>query len=157
MGKPTHVFRLSCFALCGLLALVIIADFAWPGKVMNKQIITLKKTRQDHNNASRNAHYSYKAITDTHEFWVAEDFARQNREEERIEYAVSHIFTEINWYRLPGLTQKSYYSLRVAAGLILPLLSILSIVIALFYKGNIDIPVFVLQALLLADLIFLWQ
>jgi len=153
--KTNIKLRLSLYAASTLVALIIIVDFVLPGRIINDEIINVQKTRQQYYNAARNYHYSYKVITSKHEFSVAEGFAESEWRDKKIEYSVSRVFKEVNWYRLLTSGSKSFYSLRIISGIILPLLTTMSILMAYRYKRNIDILVFVLQILLIADLIFL--
>lgn len=143
------------YATFGLIALVIITDFLFPGRVFIDDITNVQSERQQYYNAAGNSHHSYKVITNTHEFPVEEEFADLDWENKKIEYSVSRIFKEINWYKLADSKNKSYYSLRVASGLMLPLLALISMAVAFSLKNNIDIIVFIFSVLLLADLIFL--
>ncbi|MCA6074994.1 hypothetical protein [Fulvivirga sedimenti] len=155
MNDHQHKLRLSLYTTFVLAALVILFDFILPGRVVNDEIIDVKRERQQYFNAARNYHYSYKVITSEHQFSVAENFAQLVQDHEKIEYSVSRIFKEVNWYRLLSSENNSFYSLRILSGLVLPLLTIISILVAYLYKKNIGILVFVLQVLLVADLIFL--
>ncbi|MFK7781468.1 hypothetical protein [Psychroserpens sp.] len=155
MNINQHNLRISLYAIFTFIALVILVDFTVPGRVINDEIITIKKERQDYYNAANNYHYSYKVITSEHEFLVTEDFANLEPVNKNIEYSISLIFKEINWYRLLSSENKSFYSLRIVSGLILPLLAIILIFVAFRYKKEIDILVFIIQVLLIADLIFL--
>jgi len=150
-----HKLRRSLYAAFTLAALVVLVDFASPGRIINDEIINVQRERQQYYNAARNYHYSYKVITSEHEFLVAEDFAELELVNEKIEYSVSRIFKEVNWYRLLSSENKSFHSLRIVSGLVLPLLIIISIFVAFRYKKKIGTLVFILQILLIADLIFL--
>ena len=155
MNRFQFTLRQALYGIFVLVALVIIIDFGLPGKVVNEAIIEVKRERQQYYNAAQNAHYSYKVITDTHQFFVEEDFATSIQAHEEIEYSVSRIFKEINWARILPSGSRAVYSLRILSGLLLPLLAIVSILVAYRFKKNIDTLVFVLQALLIADLIFI--
>jgi len=155
MQKNQHKLRLSLYAIFTLAALVILVDYVSPGSIINDEIITVQKERQQSYNAARNYHYSYKVITSEHEILVEEEFATQELENEKIEYAISPIFNQVNWYRLLSSEGKSSYSLRIASGLVLPLLTIILIFVAFRFKKKISTLVYIVQILLIADLIFL--
>ena len=155
MNKHQQKLRLSLHTIFALIALVIIADFVLPGRVINDGIINVKKDRQQYYNAARNQHYSYKVITSQHQFSVTKNFAKLAEGHEKIEYSVSRIFEEVNWYRFFPSEKRAFYSLRIISGIVLPLLVIISILVAYRYKKNIDILLFALKVLLIADLIFL--
>ena len=142
-------------AVFALVALVIMADLLLPGIVIHDEVIQVEGELQQYYNAASNHHYSYQVITNHHQFSVAEDFAQQVKQKDEIEYAVSPIFHEVNWYRVPSSPNKSVYSLRILSGLALPLLTIISMVLSFLYLKNINTLVFVLQVLLIADLVFL--
>ncbi len=150
-----HKLRLSLYAIFTLAALVILVDFVSPGRIINDKIINVQRERQQYYNAAKNYHYSYKVITSEHEFLVAEDFAKLELANKKIEYSVSRIFKEVNWYRLLSSENKSVYSLRIVSGLVLPLLTIISIFVVFRYKKEIGTLVLILQILLIADLILL--
>lgn len=150
-----HKLHFLLHATFVLAALVIIFDFVLPGRIINDEIIYIKKEQQQYYNAARNYHYSYKIITSEHQFSVTEDFAELAQNHEKIEYSVSYIFKEVNWYRLFSDENRDTFSLRIISGFVLPLLTIISILAAYRYKKNIGKLVFVLQTILIANLIFL--
>ena len=155
MNKNKQSLQKLLYILFGILALVMVIDFIIPGTVVNNEIITLKRDRQQYYNAAQNHHYTYKVITNSHEFYITEDAATLNQNNKKIQYAVSKIFKEVNWYQLQASQKTSYYSLRIISGLVLPVLFIITIAIVYRSKRNLDILVFVLHILLLANLIFL--
>lgn len=138
-----------------VIALVTIADFAIPGKVKTEHILNLHRNTEQYYNAAQNSHYSYKIITSEDEFSVESDFAKLDLENKIITYSVSRVFQEVNWYKLESTEDKQQHSLRLVSGLVLPLLALIAIVADYRFKRNIDILVFVLQVLLLGNLIFL--
>ncbi|WP_420602334.1 hypothetical protein [Flagellimonas sp.] len=155
MSSNQYKLRLVLHATFTLAAMVILVDFVAPGRIINDEIINVQRNRQQYYNAGGNHHYSYKVITSEHGFLVETDFAKLELTDKEIEYSVSPIFKEVNWYRLPTSRKKSFHSLRIASGLVLPLLLIISIVIAYRFKKNIGTLLFILQTLLIADLILL--
>ena len=155
MNDHQYKLRVILYAIFVLVALVIIVDFVLPGRIVNDEIINVKRERQQYYNAAANFHYSYKVMTSEHHFWVSEDFAQSVQDHEKIKYSVSPVFKEVNWYGLVSSENTSSYSLRIISGLVLPLLTMISIIIAYRYKKKIGTLVFVLQSLLIADLIFL--
>lgn len=138
-----------------LLALVIVLDFSLPGVTYTDKVIDIKKELQQYYNAGGNYHYSYRVFTSKHNFSIPKGFAQTVQRNQKIQYQVSLLFKEVNSYRLTTSERKSTYLLRILSGLVVPLLAI--VVLALGYKdkSNMSILVFVVQALLVADLIFL--
>ncbi len=138
-----------------LLSLVILIDFVWPGEVIHDEVLDVITEEQKYYNAAKNNHYSYRAITNKHEFWVSKEFSRSNWESEKIEYSVSILFKEVNWYQLRTSESKSFYSLRIVSGAVIPLLVLLVIFISFQFKKNLEVLTFVFYVLLFLDLVFL--
>lgn len=155
MNNHHNKLRLLLYAAFTLAALVIMLDFVLPGRIINDEIIKVERERQQYYNAARNFHYSHKVITNDHEFLISEDFAGLELVNENIEYSISQIFKEVNWYRLLSSENKSFHSLRIVSGLVLPLLTIIAIFVAFRFKKKMGTLVFILEILLIADLIFL--
>ena len=155
MSNQQHNWLNYLYTLFTVIALVIMADFIVPGKIITADIINIKKERQQYYNAAGNYHYSYKIITNEHQFSVEEAFAQSAKGQTKIEYSLSRIFHEVNSYSLPTAKNKSFYSLRIISGLALPIIALFSILMMLRYNKKIGVLVFVLQVLLIADLIFL--
>lgn len=155
MNKYQQKLRLLLYTVFAFIAIIIIVDFILPGRIINDKIINIKRERQQYNNAARNEHYSYKIITSEDQFSVTEDFAKLVKENEKIEYTVSPIFKEVNWYRLLSSENREFYSLRIMSGLVIPLLVMISIFVSYLSIKNINILLFVLKILLILDLIYL--
>jgi len=141
--------------LFALASLIILLDFMMPGNIMDDEIIKVKKELQRYYNAAQNHHYSYKVVTEGHQFLVTENFARTVEGGEKIKFSVSRIFKEVNWYRLAVSKNKSFYSLRIVSGFVLPLLLLISIIMAYRYQKKVDRLIYILQILLIADLVLL--
>ena len=120
--KDQNRLHLALHVLFTLASLVMLIDFALPGKIVKEEISDVQRERQQYYNAARNFHYSYKIITSDREIYITEGFAALELVNKKIEYALSRIFTEINWYRLAASEDKSFHSLRIFSGLVLPLL-----------------------------------
>lgn len=157
MNTPKHhnKLKLSFYAIFTFVSLIILMDFVVPGKIINDEIVSLQRERQQYHNAASNHHYSYKVVTNKHEFIITEDITGIELVNKEIEYSVSLVLKEVNWYRLLTSEKKSFSSLRIISGLVLPLMVVACMFVAFRFKKDIGILVFVLQALLIADLIFL--
>ena len=151
----THKLGLFSYAIFNIISILIITDFILPGNIIKDEIITVNKKRQQYYNAAKNYHYTYTVVTNKHSFLITKDFARSTKDHKKIQYSVSKIFKEINWYNLITSKQKSVNSFRIMSGLIVPVLLIVSIFFHLKFNKKIPIIVFVLQTLVIADLIFL--
>jgi len=146
---------LYIYAAFALTAIVVIADFAIPGRIITDEITQIQRNRQQYYNAAGNFHYSYKVITNEHAFQVKEAFGSMELENKKIEYSVSPLFKRVNWYRLLTVEKRSYHSLRLASGLILPLLLLLLLFLKFRYnKGNRRL-LFIMQVLMIGNLIFI--
>jgi len=137
------------------IALIILADLLIPGEIYHAKISNIKREQQQYYNAARNHHHSYLLITPEHAFHVSEEFARTVAANEPIDYSISRVFGKANWYKAAVEGNKSTYSLRVVSGLGIPLLLLLAMGIAFGTKKKMETLVFVLQALLIADLVYL--
>ena len=155
MIKNKDKLRLGLYSLFLLAAMIILTDFILPGSVVVEEIIDVKKEKQQYYNAALNYHFSYRVFTRTHNFSITEDFAKEIKNNQQIEFAVSHIFKEINCYRLLNSGNREIYSLRILSGLVIPLALILVIGLAFKYGKKMSILIFVIQVLVMADLIFL--
>jgi len=150
-----RTFFLSAFFV--LAALTVLMDFAYPGKVLEDQVVSIQRQVQKHNNAARGFHYSHRLVTPHRAFSVSEEVAQRAEAGMPIVYSVSRVFDELNWCRVPSTDARSYYSLRWLSAVLLPLLTLAAMFFEPRYKGAVEmgIVVFVFQVLLLADVLFL--
>ncbi len=137
------------------LAALIFIDFELPGKAVTGEIREIKKERQRYYNAAQNYHYTYKIVTADHSFTVSQDFAKEVAVGEKVEYAVSFLFHEVNRYASAQGEHSGIHSFRWVSGLILPLLTVVIMLLSMKYPGRLSIVSFVFQVLLIADLIYL--
>ena len=156
MTKETNKIQLFLYGITVIISLVILFDFILPGKVFTDEVIDIKKERQQYYNAARNYHYSYKVVTSKHQFSVTKAFAK-SAQDKKVKYSVSLIFKEVNRHRLLSSENSTIYSFRIVSGLIFPLMVIITIAIAYRYKKRISTLIFVLQIILLLNLILLIQ
>lgn len=154
MTEETNKTQLLSYVITILLALVVLIDFTLPGKVFIEDVIKVERKREKYYNAGGNSHISYKVITSKRQFSVSEDLAK-SVEKKQIEYSESLIFKEVNRHKLVSSEKSTIYSFRLVSGLILPLIVIIMILIAFIYKKEMSILIFVLQVLLIGNLIIL--
>lgn len=143
--------------LFGILALVIIIDFALPGQVVHDNVTNVQKQLQNYHNAAKGYHYSYEILTGGRRLMASEEMALLAMPGDPIAYSVSRVFQEVNWCKLHQSNRKFYFSLRWMSAILLPLFTLISI-IADFKKVpevNRSVVVFVLRVFLLAELLFL--
>lgn len=151
MDKKQFIY----YSIFCLAALIILVDFIVPGATQEREVVQVKKTLQRYYNAGGNYHYTYKVVTSDNEFLIDEDHAQLAPEGKPITYSLSPIFNQTNWYQLSTNGKKSYHSLRLASGLIMPLLYLLALIVAFRFNYRLGKLLFIMQILLIADLIFL--
>ena len=150
-----NTFRKRLYAVFSVIALIILVDYSLPGKTHSQEISDILQDRERYYNAAQNSHFSYRVITPEHEFTAKEDVVALEPGIDSIQYATSPLFNEVNWYQAKTSNSKSYHSLRMVSGLILPLLTLIVIFITLRSNKNIDTLLFVFGVVLIADLVFL--
>jgi ABC-type multidrug transport system fused ATPase/permease subunit len=155
MTISQNKLRFGLYGLFVFASLLIVTDFVLPGGVVVDEIIDVEKERQQYYNAARNYHFSYRVYTSSQKFSVTEDFAVAIKDNLQVEYSVSRIFKEVNYYSLLNSGKRETYSMRFLSGLVIPSLVIMVLGIAFKYDGKMGILVFVIQVLLIIDLIFL--
>lgn len=155
MKQAQNKTRLIIHAIFVIAAIIMLVDFIAPGSIIEDEIVDVQTQRQNYYNAAQNYHYSYKVITKQHKFLVTDDFADAIKGEKKIQYSVSPIFQKVNWHKLPTDTNKSFYSLRIASGLVLPLLMIIAIFVVIRYKKKLGSVVLILQILMIGNLYLL--
>lgn len=140
-----------------LLSLIILFDYLGTGNIVNSEVVSVKRDLQRHYNASGNFHYSYRLVTLDHTFPIDKSAYRSLKLGDSIEYSISPIFKKINWYRPFQFERKMVYSLRWMSALLLPVLMLISMLLEYLLKSKIEIGllVFILQVVLLTDLVFL--
>lgn len=156
MIENQNKLRLGLYSLFLAASMIILADFILPGSVVVEEIIDVKNEKQQYYNAARNYHFSYRLFTNSHNFSITEDFAKEIKNNQQIEFAVSPIFKEINSYKLLNSGNREIYSLRILSGLVIPLALIIVIGLAFKYENKMSVLIFVIQVLVIADLIFLF-
>lgn len=142
-------------ALFALIALVILIDYAWPGETIEDRVQEVQKERQQYYNAAGNHHYSYKVVTSQHTFLISKEMAQLELLDRPINYAISPLFREINWYRPEAAEAKSTYSLRLASGFALPALFLVALLAIYRFQRRLGQVPMILQILLIGDLILL--
>ncbi|MEM7162221.1 MAG: hypothetical protein AAF487_07230 [Bacteroidota bacterium] len=155
MNKKFTSIQKLIYGLCALGALIIIIDFLSPGELKTEKIIDIQKEKENYNNAAGNYHYSYEVLTSSSRFSVSEEIAKKVKGNEEIEFATSFIFKEVNWYSIQENREKNIDSLRLASGLLVPLITLIILGFSFFRNKELSTLVFIVQLLLLADLIYL--
>ncbi len=155
MLKSQVKIPLLFHSLCIVASLIILTDFMLPGRVVTDDIIELKKERQQYYNAAQNYHYSYRIFTRTNNFSVTEDFAKEIINNKKIEFSISRIFKEINSYKQLNSGNREVYSLRILSGLVIPLMLIIITGLSFKYEKKMTVLIFVIQVLVIVDIVFL--
>ena len=154
MSKPSLTTYIS-FVATLLVSLLILADFFIPGTTHHQEITRVEKARQQYYNAAGNSHYSFRVISPTHSFPVSESLGTALYSGDSISFQTSPVFAQINWSQTQASEQKHRHSLRLFSGLILPLLCIILITLIHRKGWKADTFIFVLQVMLVADLVYL--
>lgn len=157
MATEDNKIKKGLYLLCSAVSLLIILDFILPGTRIEAEIQGLKTQKENYYNAAQNSHFSYKMKTSAGNFFVDENFSREARNHESIQFSKSLIFKEVNWYRWSAEDSKSYYVLRLLSAIALPLIILFAVFYTWRFKADIEIMFFILQILLIADLIFVLQ
>lgn len=155
MERDHQKIKVIIYAAFALLAFLMLVDFLIPGKVLQSDNIKVFSEQQSYNNAGGNSHQAYFIQTDEHKFWVERDFALLARDKQKLNYSVSRIFKEVNWAYLEKMDVRFRGSLRIISGLIVPILFLLIGSLGFILKKDLGIFLFILQVLLLANLVFL--
>ena len=155
MERDQHKIKVIVNAVFAILSLLMLVDFLIPGKVFESQTVKVFSKHQDYNNAGGNSHQAYFIRTDEHKFWVTRDFALLARDQQELTYSISRIFKEVNWSYLPAAEVKHRGSLRIASGLVIPILLLIAVAVIFKLKKGLGIFFFILQVLFLAVLVFL--
>lgn len=140
---------------CALLALIMIVDYSFWGKVIAEDAVAIKLSKERYFNAAQNFHYSFKLRTENHIFPVTENFASLTGEGQELHIEVSPFFYEVNWYENPEIGIKEVYSLRLFSGLTGPLIMLFVLALGFKWEEKISTLVFVIEAVAIANLIFL--
>lgn len=149
-----HKPRIFIYWISILISLLIITDYVLPGTEFVDTVVAIKKERQQYYNAAGNSHFSYKLVTNKHDFLVSESFARTIKEHQEIRYTTSKLFSKVNSYS--SFTSKStLHSLRLFSGLIFPLIAVFIMGIAYRFNKKWDILIFVTFVALIVNLVFI--
>lgn len=143
------------YVICIVISVIIIADFLIPGKSISREVVHVSKDTQQHYNASGNQYFTYRVYTEEHDFYISADSYSAVEKGQIIEYRVSYIFGEVNSYQVAEKESSNVYSLRGATGLLFPVLVLLMMSLAFKLDDKMGILIFVVQVLLLADVIYL--
>lgn len=148
-------FHRWSYGLFIFAAIVVLTDAILAGKAVIDKVTKINVERQQYYNAGRNHHYSYRLFTSEHSFPVTEEFSKAIKVDQKIEYTISPIFNEVKSYGLLTSANREVYSLRIFTDFIIPLLVIITMGIVLLSQKKLSTLVFIVQMLLIADLIFL--
>lgn len=141
--------------ICSLLALTMILDYSLFSKTLVEKVVKTQQSYENYYNAARNAHYSYRLQAESHDFSVSEIFASKALVGQEIKIEISPIFREVNSYSLSNTGYKEVYSLRRFSGLIFPILILLTLAIGYKYGEKLSTLTFIMEALTIANLIYL--
>ncbi|MCH2199210.1 MAG: hypothetical protein MK081_10545 [Flavobacteriales bacterium] len=150
-NQPSWVYILFI-----VISLVILVDYLIPGQEHTAAIERVKTEVQNHSSASGESHNSYRLYTQEIDFSVSDEFARNAKKGEEVHYELSVLFQEVNAYSLSETNNSETYSLRQFSGLIFPLFAIAAMILGMRNKGKYGILFFIVQALVIGNLAFLF-
>ena len=138
-------------------ALIMLLDFFIPGSALDSTIIGVPIEEQYYYNAAQNSHNSYHVLTESNQFDITKEKASLFEKGQAISMRQTWLFKEVQSYVINDDMVFNLYSLRLYAGLFLPILILFVMGLALRLKKRVNTLTFVLQVILLADLIYLLQ
>ncbi|WP_051583891.1 hypothetical protein [Dokdonia sp. PRO95] len=151
---PLSLTNRILYGITVLISLVVLMDFALPGTRYSEDVVSVSRNKEKYYNAGGNSHNTYRVVTPTRQFSVSKDVAT-TLEGNRIDYALSLLFKEVNEYKLATSEKSHLYSFRVVSGLVLPLLVLLAIGISYGFKKDLSTLLFVFQVLTAGNLVML--
>lgn len=135
------------------IALIILFDFLVPSTSYTDTITLIGKQKQQYYNAAKNSHSTYTIHTKNNSFYTSKKFALKAKQGNLITYKKSLLFKEINSYSLTKVkNSKETYSLRFFTGLIIPLLTIITLFL---FKKKTSVLLLIVKFFLIADFLFL--
>lgn len=137
-----------------LVAAVLLLDFVIPGKAFEETVTEVVRKQQRNYKTPGNSHYTYHVRTPQNFFLVSKPFAASITIGQPIEYRLSYLFNEINGYRLQNDEPFTRHSMQWFAGLAFPLIAMGLLLFSLKRPNKYGILMFVIQALIVADLVY---
>jgi hypothetical protein len=110
--------------ILAFLSVIVILDFSF-SEEESREILSVVRERQSHNNASGNHHYTYRIRTDKKSFYVSQELATMVGIGKPILMGISPIFREVNYVEYNS--ERETYSLRWFSGLIVPILAVITV------------------------------
>ena len=138
-------------------ATLILIDSLLPGALVESTIIGVSVEEEFYNNAAQNSHNSYHVITEFNQFDINKERAGAFEKGQIITMRLSLLFKEVQSYSIEKEEFSNLYTLRIFTGIITPMLILLFMGIALKFGSRVSTLTFVFQAVLIADLVYLFQ
>ena len=140
---------------CILLAVLALLDRVISRKVIVEEIQGVQVTKEQHNNAARNYHFSYEVLTDKRSFYISQDFNNSIIEGDSIQIKLSLLFNDVNSFakNKDGNFQSSI--VRNLIGIVVPLFMILAGILGIQYKNKVSNFVFVIEVVTIANFLLL--
>ncbi len=140
-----------------LVSLLILSDYTFTRGSRKEEVKSVIRETQQYYNPARNSHYTFKVITESHQFYVDEENSSTFLVGEWVDIYPSWLFQEINSFQIQNGEHKRVGSFRSLTGLVVPLVVIAIMVLSMKYGAKLFILSFVSQLVLLGDLIVLLQ
>lgn len=137
-----------------LLASLTLLDMILPGQPFKSVIVKININYEPYFNAAGNGHDSYAVVTEEHRFFIDQKDKEDLSEGHEINYRISPIFKEIQYYKSENIGSK-IPSIRLFSGVFIPIFSIVIIGLSFRFSERLSIASFVCQVATLANLVYL--
>lgn len=137
------------------LALVVLADFEFSRETLTEEVNSKEWQLENRQSTGRNYYYTAHIKAGDYIIPVSKVFGEQTKAGHTITFEKSLVFNEVNKVTNQELGLSERYSFRWMTGCIIPLFSIVIMVMGIKRREKVSTLVFVAQAVLLLDFIFL--
>ncbi len=138
-----------------VIATILLLDFLIPGQIFREATQDVVREEQRYYNAAGNSHYTYHVRTGQNYFIVNKNFAKSLSAGDTIQYRLSYLFNEINGVKKCNDQQYTRHSMRWFAGMVFPIIAIFFLVLGIRNPKKYGNPIFVVQVLLIADVVYI--
>ena len=154
MTLEKHILP-GIYLLFGLLGLIVLIDFFWPGPQVSEIISYKSREIASKKNGFRDYYYVSDLSTENYVVRTTNDFAAVAAVGDTLTIEISPIFKEINEVVLTKNKLSELYSLRIFSGLILPIVVFFILEISYKKRYGYATLVFVILVVFLVNFIYL--
>ena len=130
-------------------------DFIYPGKTEKTVVMELKVEKEQYNNAAQNYHFSYSVRTEVGHFTVSKEFYDKVMKGDDLYLEKSVLFNEVNMATINNIGYSETHIMRWLSGGIFPAICLMIYLAGLRFNRKVGTLVFVGQALLIGDIVYL--